>query len=408
MRYDRTGRTVVAPSTLQTTQRASSGRADEAPCSCEAVPSCSCGEFVEEVCRRLLGWFELFRRDLPWRRTRDPYHVWISEVMLQQTRVETVIPYYNRFLEIFPHVEALAQASLDTLLKAWEGLGYYARARNFWRAARQVAEAGGMLPDTVEGLLRLPGIGRYTAGAIASIAFGVRAPAVDGNVERVLARLYAEEGRAWTRAARLVMVTPDPSLHSQALMELGATVCTPRQPLCSACPVQGLCAAFRTGTVQAHPEPHPSRKVPTRTVGAGLVLWEEHLLVTRRPSDGLLGGLWDLPSEQRSSGEKLSATVRRAVGGLTGLDVKVGPEQAKVTHSFTHFHMRLHAFECRLADGVAPPHGTDAMENESVRWVTAGELDELAFPVATRKVLRLVFAPGGQMSGFEEAGTVER
>ena len=254
----------------------------------------------------LLRWYRRARRDLPWRHTSDPYRVWISEAMLQQTRVETVIPYYHRFLDRFPDVAALAGAELDDVLGAWQGLGYYSRARNLKRAAEHVVECcGGELPDTADALRELPGVGRYTAGAVASIAFDRPEPIVDGNVARVLSRFHgltedpksrAGQKRLWEEAERLVRGRSPGDLN-QALMELGATVCTPRSPECPRCPVRADCVALRGGDPEALPAGGKRPKVRDITAVAALVERRGRVLAVRRPETGLLGGLWDLPGE---------------------------------------------------------------------------------------------------------------
>lgn len=328
--------------------------------------------------KALAEWFERQQRDLPWRRTRDPYRIWVSEIMLQQTRVETVIDYYHRFLADFPTVHDLAAAPLDDVLKRWEGLGYYARARNLHKAARRLAERGEDMPQSRDALLALPGIGRYTAGAIASIAFGERAAAVDGNIERVLSRWYADGSSVWTRAEALIANAADPSAHNQALMELGATICTPRRPRCGDCPISADCRG------QAEPERFPprtpTRPLPRREVCAGVVWRDGRFLIVRRPEEGLLGGLWDLPSTRREGRERGQRTCARAVAELTGARVKVGRELAVVEHVFTHFRMHLRVFDCSLeSDG-----------GEGL-WIAPRDRASYAFPQATRRIFDMVF-----------------
>lgn len=334
-----------------------------------------------DVVTCLRTWFTRQHRDLPWRRTRDPYAIWVSEIMLQQTRVETVIPYYERFLASFPTVKALADAPTDAVLKLWEGLGYYARARNLQRAARVVCEAGGVLPSTRDALLSLPGIGRYTAGAIASIAHGERVAAVDGNIERVLSRLHAvERGSVWPQAEALIAFAADTAIHNQALMELGATVCVPRAPRCEACPVRLACAGHATGDPTRYPEKVRAKALPQRDVAAALLWHEGRFLVVRRPADGLLGGLWDLPWAERSPPETRQKACARAVERWTGETPTVGREVATVRHVFTHFRMRLFAFECQA--------GMRCDDDDDRRWITPSERSELAFPKATHLVFR--------------------
>ena len=297
----------------------------------------------------LLAWYARVGRMLPWRQERTPYHVWISEIMLQQTRIEAVIPYYRRFLEAFPTVEALAEAEDAHLMKLWEGLGYYSRARNLKKAAEAIVrEHGGRLPASVEDLKSLPGIGDYTAGAIASIAFGLAEPAVDGNVLRVMARLLAD-GRdvlspALKREAteRLREIYPkEPcgaTAMTEALMELGETVCIPNgAPRCEACPLAALCRARETGCADTLPyrAPRKARTQEARTVL--LLLFGDHVGIFRRPPEGLLGGLWEFPSADGTlSPEEVEELL--AAWGLSAAAIKEGPA---AKHIFTHreWHM---------------------------------------------------------------------
>jgi A/G-specific adenine glycosylase len=288
---------------------------------------------VPAVQRALLSWYARARRDLPWRRTRDPYAIWLSEVMLQQTRVETVIPYYERFLAAYPTLHALAEAPLEDVLGLWSGLGYYRRARLLHAAARSVEdERGGLLPHDAAGLLALPGVGRYTAGAVASIAWGEPVPVVDGNVARVLSRLFAVKAdlrssrgakRLWDLAVLLVAVQ-DPSSWNQALMELGATICSPERPRCADCPVQRHCLGLSRGQLSALPPPSTGTR-PRPVSRVGFVLRARgRVLLARRTVGGLFGGMWEPPSlddgaagARRSLLELARRSRARGVGAIT-------------------------------------------------------------------------------------------
>ena len=340
----------------------------------------------------LLRWYRRERRDLPWRRTRDPYRVWISEAMLQQTRVETVIPYYERFLARFPDVGALADARMDDVLGVWQGLGYYSRARNLKRAAEQVRDRfGGALPDTAETLRELPGVGRYTAGAVASIAFDQPEPIVDGNVARVLSRIHGlrddvkspgGQARLWEEAGGLVRGRSPGDLN-QALMELGATVCTPRSPACGRCPARGLCAARCSGDPEALPV---NAKRPRVLAVDAVAAWLERrgrALAVKRPEAGLLGGLWDLPGDDLASGEPPAAGLRRALRERVGLDVGPVRKLGTVEHAFTHRRLRLHVYRCQAEAGRVRLRGFDAH-----RWVAS--LEALPTGRVTRKALGLL------------------
>lgn len=354
---------------------------------------------MKSLRRLLLDWYRVHRRDLPWRRTRDPYAIWISEAMLQQTRVETVIPYYERFLRRFPSVESLARADSDEVLGTWAGLGYYSRARNLQRAASAVVERhGGRLPDSAEALRELPGIGRYTAGALASIAFDRPEPVVDGNVARVLARLNAiredlrrpaVRERLW-REAGVLARGPHPGDVNQALMELGATVCTPRRPDCGACPLAGRCAARGAGDPEAIPI--PTRRTPPRRIEAvaALVVRRGRTLAVRRPARGLLGGLWELPGGDLRPREAPHRGMRRALRERLGLQVRALHRLGAIEHLFTHRRLRLHVYRCDTPTGRVRLEGFDAH-----RWLGPSGFGRLPQGAPTRKALALALDADG-------------
>ncbi|MGI9183184.1 MAG: A/G-specific adenine glycosylase [Longimicrobiaceae bacterium] len=341
---------------------------------------------------RLLAWYDQHRRDLPWRTSGggepDPYRVWLSEVMLQQTRVETVKPYFERWLERFPTLEALAEAPLAEVLKAWEGLGYYSRARNFHRAVREVAERyGGTVPDDAEALRALPGVGRYTAGAVASIAFGREAPVVDGNVRRVFARWMDEpdpkQAELW-RLAEVLVPGERPGDLNQALMELGATICTPRSPRCGACPVRAFCAAYAAGTQEQRPARKPQRALPHEDTVVAVVEREGRLLLVRRPLDARLGGMWEFPGTVRRRGEGVAAAAERGVREGLCLEVRAGEPVGVVEHGFTHVRVTYRAVRCEVVGGEERAVGW-----EGWGWVTPEELGDYALPAAQKKIAAL-------------------
>jgi A/G-specific adenine glycosylase len=341
---------------------------------------------------RILTWFEQQARDLPWRHERTPYRVWVAEVMLQQTQVETVRGYYERFLARFPTVEALAAASQEEVLKLWEGLGYYSRARSLHRAAQEIvtSHCGGELPADARALRRLPGIGPYTAGAIASIAFGIPTPAVDGNVRRVLARVLTlpEPGQTeLEQAVRLWMPDNAAGPFTEALMELGATICTPRSPRCLLCPWQDLCRAREQGAQESFPSPKPGRITPHYDVTAGLTLQtdtegnEPRVLIAQRPEDAMLGGLWEFPGGKREEGESLPACLRRELKEELDITVSVEEELAVVRHAYTHFRITLYAFICRLEAGQPT-----CLACKDFRWATVAEIHALPMAVTDRRI----------------------
>jgi A/G-specific adenine glycosylase len=332
--------------------------------------------------QKLLGWYDEAARDLPWRHTRDPYAIWVSEVMLQQTRVETVIPYYQRFLERFPTLRALADADEDSVLSHWSGLGYYRRARLLHAGVREVvAQYGGKVPEDADARRALPGVGRYTAGAIGSIAFGEEEPVVDGNVTRVLARLFridtpvgtsATTNRLWQEAARLVP-GKRPGALNQALMELGATICTPKQPRCESCPVAEECEAYAHGEADALPA-KPKRKAPkevqlsavvaTRGRGADRRVW---LVKGEQP---LFGGLWGVPMSEGSARSALTEA---------GLQARLHSEPVgEVGHVLTHRRLQIDVHRASAVRG---------RETETRRPFSPEELDRVGISTLTKKLL---------------------
>jgi len=343
----------------------------------------------------LLEWFSKNKRDLPWRKTKNPYHIWISEVMLQQTQVATVIPYYHRFVEKFPTITALAEANTDDLMKCWEGLGYYARARNLQHAAQTILrEHNGMLPQTRNDLQTLKGFGAYTSASVASLAFGEDCAAVDGNVLRVFARLYAiqEDIRQQTTKSKIEALATlnlpkgRAGEFNEALMELGATLCTPKQPQCSACPLNQDCAAFQRQEVSLYPFKSPKPKLPHKEIAIGIVQREDKVLIALRPSEGLLGNLWEFPGGKREPHESLADCCKREVEEETGLQVEVGECIAMVKHTYTHFKITLHAFLCRYVSGEASPKSS-----QEIRWVKLDELKQFAFPKANQRVIQALY-----------------
>lgn len=343
----------------------------------------------------LLGWFEGEARDLPWRKTDDPYKIWISEILLQQTRVDQGLPYYRRFVEAFPTVQALAHASEDQVLKQWEGLGYYTRARNLHKAAGIVlTEYGGKLPRNAELLALLPGIGRYTAGAIASIAFGERVPVVDGNVKRVLSRLFnldaciddAETEKDLWGLAETLVPQKTPGDFNQAMMELGARICTPRKPACDACPVAESCQARALGLQEERPVRRARKGTPHQEIVTAAIRRDGKYLIGRRPSEGLLGGLWEFPGGKMEKGESHEQALTRECREELGLPVRVGGLIASVNHAYTHLRVTLNVYRCTIEGNKEPK----ARRHTELRWVTPEDFAQFAFPKANHKFLDLL------------------
>jgi A/G-specific adenine glycosylase len=307
---------------------------------------------------KLLDWYQVNARQLPWREHDDPYLVWVSEVMLQQTRVETMIPYFERWMARFPTLESLAFATQDEVLTLWEGLGYYSRARNLLQAAQIVRQKyGGQLPQDGELLRQLPGIGRYTAGAIASIAFGMDEPTLDGNIRRVLTRLFKVsfpagsskgEKRLWKLASEN-LVPGRAGEYNQALMDLGATICTPLKPLCSSCPLTENCQAFAHGVQEKLPVKTAKTPIPHHTAAAAIIQRRKQILIVQHPSKGLLAGMWGFPGGRANPGETIINALHREIRSQLGVAVMVSDSFGVYQHAYTHFRVSLHAFLCKLS-----------------------------------------------------------
>jgi A/G-specific adenine glycosylase len=343
-----------------------------------------------EWVQRLLAWYHRHRRQLPWRDEPTPYRVWISEIMLQQTRVSAVQPYFARFLERFPSLDDLAGADQQDVLKAWEGLGYYSRARNLHRAAQLVIEQGGEIPRTSAALAELPGIGPYTAAAIASISFGEASPVVDGNVLRVVARhrgidddIAATRTRNRVRASlqEAIELAGDPSSFNQAMMELGALVCTPRSPGCEDCPLAGDCRALAKNLIDQLPVKRKRKAVPHYEIAVGLVFDGDLVLIAQRGQDQMLGGLWEFPGGKREGKETLATTCAREIQEEVGLDATVGKKICTIQHAYSHFSISLTAFRCALR-GPANALVCD----RPTQWVRTDQFRDLPFPKANHKI----------------------
>ncbi|MBA4368777.1 MAG: A/G-specific adenine glycosylase [Desulfobacterium sp.] len=315
---------------------------------------------IQKIQKSLARWYQKNRLDLPWRKTDDPYRVWISEVMLQQTRIETVIPYYNRFMDKYPEIKFLAESDLQSVLKIWEGLGYYARARNMHKAAQIICEKfQGRLPDTREGLLKLPGIGEYISAAIASISFRIPAAVVDGNVKRVLARLFMDStptndtGRKnlFESYAAKLLDQDQPGDFNQAVMELGQRICRPGNPICSDCPVQEFCKVFQTNRIDQYPVRVDRKSVPLKKMNYAIVFQGKKCLLLRRPAKGLLGGLWELPGYEQHHRTAPGKQLENMICRMTGIRIRVEEKIGTVSHAYTHFKVAANVYLCFYKSG---------------------------------------------------------
>jgi A/G-specific adenine glycosylase len=337
---------------------------------------------------RLLKWYRRHGRTLPWRGHPDPYAVWVSEIMLQQTRVETVIPYFEKWMQQFPTIKDLAEALEQEVLNVWEGLGYYSRARNLHKAAKIIMdEYDGKLPHDPKTLRKLPGIGRYTVGAIASIAFNMDEPTLDGNLRRVFARLFdvsepadssTGEKILWALAAEH-LPKGQAGDYNQALMDLGATICLPKNPRCLICPLMELCEARINGTQEQLPVLKPKKETPHYVHAAGVIIKDRKVLLSKRPLNGLLGGMWEFPNG-RIDGEPAEGLESVLQTGYR-LKVQRGEALGTVKHAYTHFRVTVHAFRC---ESVSIP------ENKSLKWVRLEKLDEYPMGKVDRQIARML------------------
>lgn len=340
----------------------------------------------------LLHWYAENARDLPWRKERDPYAIWVAEIMLQQTRVETVIPYFERWIARFPTIKALAGADIDDVLRHWEGLGYYRRAHHLHQAAIQiVSQYSGQLPNTIKELKSLPGIGEYTAAAIAALAYDQDEIALDGNLRRVLARLLdlaldpsqpegARRIRAW---AETLLPAGQASAFNQGLMDLGAMICLPRVPRCDDCPLKNWCLAYEHGTQPLRPVKAPKQPTPHYHAVAGILLIKGRVLIGRRPEQKLLGGLWEFPGGKLDEGESLEQCLKRELEEELAVHVKVGSKLGVFDHAYTHFSITVHAFYAEILDGEP-----QALDHTELAWVKPSELDRYPMGKIDRAIAR--------------------
>lgn len=349
---------------------------------------------INDFQKDLLSWFTEEQRELPWRKNKDPYRVWVSEIMLQQTRVDTVIPYFNRFVDQFPTIEDLAEADEEKVLKAWEGLGYYSRVRNLQAAVREVHEKyGGIVPNTKEEISSLKGVGPYTAGAILSIAYGVPEPAVDGNVMRVLSRILSiwddiakpATRKIFEEAIRELISHENPSYFNQALMELGALICTPTSPSCLLCPVREHCSGFNEGVENELPIKTKAKKQKQVQLAAIVIKDEKgRTVIHKRPNKGLLANMWEFPNIEVSlpfSRDK--SYIQTLLLEHLGIQVKVGRVLGQIEHVFSHLKWDIQVFEGELIHPIK--------EAEDLKLVSEANIEEFPFPVSHQKILKQYF-----------------
>jgi A/G-specific adenine glycosylase len=339
----------------------------------------------------LTRWYNKNSRKLPWRESKNPYHIWVSEMMLQQTQVNTVIPYFYQFLEKFPNIDALAAADLQPVLKLWEGLGYYSRARNFHKAAKIVVEQyGGVIPDDRDRFLALPGVGDYIAAAVLSIAFDRPLAVVDGNVKRVLARLFEIDApinvsasyKIFQELADKLLDAKDPATFNQAVMELGALVCKPAKPDCGICPLSEYCLALKNRHIDGLPVKKKKAPVPHHHMAVGVIFKGDKVLIVRRPEEKMLGGLWEFPGGRLLAKEKAEDACTRIIAEKVNLKVAVESKLTRIQHAYTHFKITADIFICTLATGRVRRNGpTDH------QWVVLNALERYPFPGSNHKFI---------------------
>lgn len=343
----------------------------------------------------LLKWFKKHKRDFPWRKNRTPYRVWVSELMLQQTRADQALPYYRKFMKTFPSLNSLAKASQHDVLKIWEGLGYYARARNMHKTAQRLVEhSRGRFPKTYEELKALPGIGPYTAAAIGSLAFDLDVAVVDGNVIRVLSRIFAYTDDVGTPAgkARIQSWAEDllprgrAGMFNEAMMELGAVLCLPKNPVCSECPLRKVCRGYASSHPERYPVKKKKAKIPHKIVGAAVVRNRKgEVLIARRPERSMLGGLWEFPGGVRERDESMKACIVRELKEELGIEIRVDRRLITVHHAYSHFTIELHVYWGRIIRGRPR-----AIQCSDYTWCTVSNLRTYPFSRVDLHVLDML------------------
>ena len=338
---------------------------------------------------RILQWYSLNKRDLPWRRTSDPYKIWLSEVMLQQTQVETVIPYYEKWINHYPTIKSVALENIDNLLKIWEGLGYYSRCRNFHEAIKDIFyNHKGVIPKQIEDFKSLKGVGVYISGAVMSIAFNQTHIAVDGNHSRIIARVLGVKNQTSRNLKRInnyltkLVMEGNPGEINQALMDMGSNICKSYKVICVNCPFHFSCKAFQSGHPLSYPQKIRPKTIPTKTIAAALVNHGDNIFISKRPLKGLLGGLWELPNIELVNGEIPEDLLKIKFADQFGLTIKVGHKLGMINHTFTHFKMNVLLYNCQAKD--------QPLSKNTEKWVSFSDLDQYAFSKANHKLFKLV------------------
>jgi A/G-specific adenine glycosylase len=349
---------------------------------------------ISQFQKRILRWFNINQRKLPWRATKNPYHIWVAEVMLQQTQVKKVLEYYQKFIDQFPDVQSLAKADLQQVLKAWEGMGYYARARSLHKAAQLILkEKGGIIPKTYHDFKKMPGAGEYITAAVLSQAFNALHTVVDGNVKRVLSRVFlidkpvnlSSSRTIFKEQADLLLDQSEPGDFNQAIMELGAIICRPKNPKCHDCPITSFCGSFKMNQQSKYPLSVKSKSIPEYHIAVGIIHKNGHILIIQRQPDGLLGGLWEFPGGRVKQGENSEQVCIRKVKEKMNLDVKVTGFLTRISHAYTHFKIIMDVFDCGFQSGKVTLNGP-----ADFRWIAVTEVDHFPFHAANHKFIPLL------------------
>ena len=340
----------------------------------------------------LISWYRKNKRLLPWRDEVDPYKIWLSEVMLQQTQVDTVIPYYKKWIQRFPDINSVAEASQDEVLKYWEGLGYYSRCRNFHKACQIVDnDYDREIPNQLEGFRKLPGVGDYTAAAVLSFAFKRAIPVIDGNVSRVMSRLVkfsepVEKGRTIFRKQLKEWIDPEnPGEFNQAMMELGSLVCFRNQPHCFKCPITGFCAGYKSGSPVKYPRKVSRSPIPHKTMASAVIWNDNKFFIQKRPSDSLLGGLWELPAIEVTDKKSKEHQLAKGIQECIGFEIQPVTKIGAVLHAYSHFKVTLHGYHCWVIKNSLPENTT-----KKQRWISPDGISHYPFPKVNHKLFEIL------------------
>ena len=346
---------------------------------------------MNKIGRELSKWYSTQNHNFPWRENNTPYSIWISEIMLQQTQTLTATPYFLAWMKKFPTVNSVAIADIDDLLKSWEGLGYYQRAHNILSSAQSIMnQHNGFFPKKYDELIELKGIGDYTASAIMSIAYNKPYPAIDGNLKRVIARLYGVNDlkniikKSKERVADL-MTNQSPSIINQSLMDLGREICKPKKPKCADCPVKKFCIAFNNQLINKFSIKTKTKKIPTFDVSVGLIIKNNHILISKRKKNGLLGGLWELPGGKLIKNENFIDCLNRELKEELDITIKIIKTIGTIKHQYSHFKINMRGFKCKIKSGTPKPLASD-----SIKWINFSEIKKYAFPKATLKLFDII------------------